>query len=643
MSFAAPLLLAGLAAIAVPVILHLMAREVPKTVHFPTLRFITRDKLETHSKRGIRDLLLLLLRCLIIAGIVLAFAKPFIEKTPVDVAAAEKQTVVVIDASASMNRPNVLQIIKDRLDAEIGAGEAVSLLVSAQGIAAKYSFASKDEFLNNLSQVKMTDMEGHHETALNEAASLFSEQAKVKKLILVSDFQQNDWTFTQMPQIDKTVEVEFIKAFENFPANVSLTVDRVRRLKKGQLIQAQALLTNYNSEKKEIELKMSSGRKSITEKVELAGLEKRRIILTLENPDSDKAVVSINEDEFTLDDRYHVWIGDQAPIPVMIPEDGENKSLDYIFVQKALEAVKAGDATFRVSTAESELFSSVDLDDARVLVLNDSAFKIRSEEYEGIKAFVEKGGLLLAAPGEKAGILLSRLKAYGLADVNFDQLVTRKNRNSLPFRFSEMDEKSNLLKMFANTPDSDIQNFSIYRYNKFTIGGAVKSLLEIEKGIPGIVINPLGKGNVIISSIPFNHIWSDFTLSNSFLPFLRNTIISLSGDSINSILKLNVGDKKAKPGEMAIGDEGFIDTSKAGSQVINEVPVVVNYSRKESETETVNIIDFKNKLRASEGSRITVKGVKETGSEYWHLFILLALAALFGEFALADLFRKQTA
>jgi len=197
--------------------------------------------------------------------------------------------------------------------------------------------------------------------------------------------------------------------------------------------------------------------------------------------------------------------------------------------------------------------------------------------------------------------------------------------------------------MFTNTPDSDIQNFSIYRYNKFTIGGAVKSLLEIEKGIPGIVINPLGKGNVIISSIPFNHIWSDFTLSNSFLPFLRNTIISLSGDSINSILKLNVGDKKAKPGEMAIGDEGFIDTSKAGSQVINEVPVVVNYSRKESETETVNIIDFKNKLRASEGSRITVKGEKETGSEYWHLFILLAMAALFGEFALADLFRKQTA
>lgn len=643
MSFAAPLLLAGLAAIAVPVILHLMAREVPKTIHFPTLRFITRDKLETHSKRGIRDLLLLLLRCLIVAGIVLAFAKPFIESTPVDVAVAEKQTVVLLDASASMNRPEVLQIVKDKLSEEIGSSEVTALVVSSQGIVAKYPFAAKEEFFSNLSKVKMTDFEGHHETALNEAASLFSEKSKVKKIILVSDFQQNDWTFSQMPQIDKTIEVKFVKAFDAFPANVSLTVDRVRRLKKGQLIQAQALLENYNTDKKDIEVKIASGRKSVSEKVELAGLEKRRIILTLENPDSDKALVSINEDDFPLDDRYHIWIGDQAPIPVVIPESGENKSLDYIFVQKALEAVRAGDASFRVSTAEAELFSSVDLDEARVLILNDSAFQIRSEEYEGIKKFVEKGGLLIAAPGEKAGILLSRLKAYGLADVNFDKLTTRKNRSDIPFRFSQMDEKSNLLKIFTETPDSDIQNFSIYRYNRFTVGGAVKNLLEIEKGIPGIVINPLGKGSVIISAIPFNHVWSDFTLSNSFLPFLRNTIVSLSGDSINSILKLNVGDKKAKPGEMAIGNDNFIDTSKAGSQVINEVPVVVNYSRKESQTETVNIIDFKNKLRASEGSRITVKGEKETGSEYWHIFILLALAALFGEFALADLFRKQTA
>ena len=252
MSFAAPLLLAGLAAIAVPVILHLMAREVPKTIHFPTLRFITRDKLETHSKRGIRDLLLLLLRCLIVAGIVLAFAKPFIESTPVDVAVAEKQTVVLLDASASMNRPEVLQIVKDKLSEEIGSSEVTALVVSSQGIVAKYPFAAKEEFFSNLSKVKMTDFEGHHETALNEAASLFSEKSKVKKIILVSDFQQNDWTFSQMPQIDKTIEVKFVKAFDAFPANVSLTVDRVRRLKKGQLIQAQALLENYNTDKKDI-------------------------------------------------------------------------------------------------------------------------------------------------------------------------------------------------------------------------------------------------------------------------------------------------------------------------------------------------------------------------------------------------------
>jgi len=643
MSFAAPLLLAGLAALSIPIILHLMAREVPKTVHFPTLRFITRDKLETQSRKGLKDFLLLLLRCLVIAGLVLAFAKPFMESKPIAGEVADNQTVVLIDTSASMNRPGVLTLLREKLDEKLKESESIALIVSNQGIAAKYPFATKKELLSNLEKVKLTSFQGKHETALNEAASLFAPEAKNKKLIIVSDFQQNDWTFSQIPQIDESVELEFLKAYDTFPDNVSLIVDRIRRMNKGKIVQVQALVQNYSSSSKEIDLKLVSGRKVVEEKVNLEGLERRRVILTLENPDSSKAVVSITEDDYSFDDKFHIWIGDEAPIPVVIPVNGENKSLDYIFVQKALEEVKAGDASFRVTPADSTLFSSIDIEEARVLVLNDDAFGIRSEEYEGIKKFVENGGLLIVSPGSKAGILLSRIKAYGLADVNFDKLVTRKNSSDLPFRFSVMNEKSSLLKMFQDTPDSDIQNFSIYRYNKFTIGGNVENLLEIEKGIPGIVLGSLGKGNVIVSSIPFNHIWSDFTLSNSFLPFLRNTIVSLAGDSANAIQKLNVGEKKSMPGELVVTGDSFIDTSKPGCLVINEIPVVVNVSRKESQTEVVNIIDFKNKLRASKGSRITVKGEKQSGTEYWHLFILLALAAFFGEFAIADLFRKQVA
>lgn len=643
MSFAAPLLLAGLAALAVPIILHLMAREVPKTVYFPTLRFISRDKLETQSRKGLKDFLLLLLRCLVIAALVLAFAKPFMEDKPAAQEVAEKQAVILIDNSASMNRPGALALMREKLEPLLKGDESIAMVLSDQGISAKYPFASKDELLKNLEKIKQSSSEGRHETALNEAASLFSVESKNKRLIIVSDFQQNDWTFSQIPQVDKSIDLEFVKLYDAFPDNVSVTVDRVRRMNKGRIIQVQAVVLNYSTSKKEIDLKMASGRKNVEEKITLEGLERRRVILTLENPDSSKAVVSITEDDYSFDDKFHIWIGEEAPISVVIPSSGENKSLDYVFVQKALEEVKAGDASFRVSPADGALFSSVDIEEARVLVLNDDAFEIRSEEYAEIKKFVEKGGLLIAAPGAKAGILISRLKAYGLADVNFDEVVSRKNSASLPFRFSVMNGKSGLLKMFKDTPDSDIKNFSIYRYNKFTIGGNVQSLLQIEEGIPGIVLAPLGKGNVLVSAIPFNHIWSDFTLSNSFLPFLRNTIVSLAGDSENAIQNLNVGEQKAKPGELLVTDDSFIDTSKPGCQVINEIPVVVNVSRKESQTEVLNIIDFKNKLRASDGSRITVKGEKQSGTEYWHLFVLLALAAFFGEFAVADLFRKQAA
>src|SRR3954464_10214505 len=80
MSFLAPLFLAGLTALAVPVIIHLINRERREVVQFPSLWF--RQRVSYRSVRGqkLRHVLLLIMRCLALAIVVMAFARPFVRR-----------------------------------------------------------------------------------------------------------------------------------------------------------------------------------------------------------------------------------------------------------------------------------------------------------------------------------------------------------------------------------------------------------------------------------------------------------------------------------------------------------------------------------------------------------------------------------
>src|SRR5436190_21407663 len=105
MSFLTPLFFAGLGAIAIPVLVHLIQREKKRVVNFPSLMFVRRIPYQSVRRRRIRHWFLLLLRAAAIALIVLAFARPFTQPgamTPTAAANGARDVVIVLDQSASM-------------------------------------------------------------------------------------------------------------------------------------------------------------------------------------------------------------------------------------------------------------------------------------------------------------------------------------------------------------------------------------------------------------------------------------------------------------------------------------------------------------------------------------------------------------
>jgi hypothetical protein len=108
MGFLVPAFLAGLAALIVPVVLHLRHRDKDTPHRFPSLMFVERLPIRTAQRRRITDWPLLLLRALAIALLVLAFARPLWSRPGIARATATDRTVIVLlDRSMSMGHVGV--------------------------------------------------------------------------------------------------------------------------------------------------------------------------------------------------------------------------------------------------------------------------------------------------------------------------------------------------------------------------------------------------------------------------------------------------------------------------------------------------------------------------------------------------------
>ena len=80
LTFLAPLFLLGLLAVAVPIIVHLVNRERRNAIAFPSLMFLRRVPFRSVRRQRIRHWPLFALRCLALALLALAFARPFLDR-----------------------------------------------------------------------------------------------------------------------------------------------------------------------------------------------------------------------------------------------------------------------------------------------------------------------------------------------------------------------------------------------------------------------------------------------------------------------------------------------------------------------------------------------------------------------------------
>jgi hypothetical protein len=200
-SFLAPLYLLLAGAIAVPLILHLMRRNIGIRVDFPAARYLARAEKEHSRTLRIRNLLLMFLRVLAVLALVAAAARPVARW--VGAGHAPTALAIVVDnslsSSAVINGRPLLDQFKaagrDALSASTSADRV--WLVTIDGRVRGGSAAVLREELNRLEPIAGAGDPG---LALSRAASVVRASGmEARQIALLTDGQRSEWQ--QAPSI----------------------------------------------------------------------------------------------------------------------------------------------------------------------------------------------------------------------------------------------------------------------------------------------------------------------------------------------------------------------------------------------------------------------------------------------------------
>jgi hypothetical protein len=189
--FLHPWVLAGLAAAAIPILLHLLARREPPTVVFPAVRYLVSTTREHQRRLKLQNWLLLFLRTLLVATLVIAAAGPTAPLSGVP-GHAPSALVLVVDNSPSSGTmaggsPQLAQLVNAARGVLARTTPADALwLVAADGVPRRGNAAVLGDLLG---QLRVSPRRLELGAAISLAGEILASEERPGEIVLLTDLQ----------------------------------------------------------------------------------------------------------------------------------------------------------------------------------------------------------------------------------------------------------------------------------------------------------------------------------------------------------------------------------------------------------------------------------------------------------------------
>jgi hypothetical protein len=197
--FLHPWVLAGLAAAAIPILLHLLARREPPTVVFPAVRYLVSTTREHQRRLKLQNWLLLFLRTVLVATLVMAAAGPTVPMSGVP-GHAPTALALILDNSPSSGTmaggsPQLAQLVNAARSVLARASPDDALwLIAADGIPRRGDAAALGDLLDHLTVSPRRLELG---TAIATAGEVLSSDPRPSEIVMLTDLQASAVTPAQ--------------------------------------------------------------------------------------------------------------------------------------------------------------------------------------------------------------------------------------------------------------------------------------------------------------------------------------------------------------------------------------------------------------------------------------------------------------
>ncbi|MBV9085541.1 MAG: BatA domain-containing protein [Acidobacteriaceae bacterium] len=522
MGFLSPWFLAGIAAVGLPLWLHLL-RQFKRTPRpFSSLMFFERRIQSSTKHRRLRYLALLALRMAVLILLALAFANPFLNRTALAVK-RRTLTVIAVDRSFSMRYRNHMQeaIAKAHQLVNRLPGRSFAEVIAVGSRVEALTRPETDKSVLNaaIDSIQATDdvsSYGEFTRALRVTEQTIGMRVSAH---FISDMQQ-----TSMPSNFNDLRLNPQTALELYnvanpaaPNSAVVSVNAPAHVYDPAQTRVTATLAAWHTPagQRKVSLVLDGkvvGSKQVTVsdcgplQVEFFGFDvpygAHRGEIRIEPHDS-----------LPNDDSYRFSIERSDMRKVLFLYAGA-RSRDAFYYKAAMESSKASGLT--VQPAPIGQASNEDFTKFAFVVLNDPGILEEGLERE-LQRYVSKGGSLLIAAGPQT-------VRKGSVPVTADKIAATSQTQGAGFV-----ESTNPILGSA----AQFQNVQFAYTPRMMAKPGERVIARFADGSPLLVECRLGEGRVLIFASTLDNSANDFPLHTSFLPFVAQTGAYLSGAQDN--------------------------------------------------------------------------------------------------------------
>ncbi|HEY1913237.1 MAG TPA: BatA domain-containing protein [Vicinamibacterales bacterium] len=594
LTFLSPLFLAGIAAAAVPLVLHLLKREPEPRVKFAVVRLLKQAPVEHTEKHRLRELLLLALRITALVLLALAFARPFFATGAAS--AATGVTMIALDTSYSLSSPGrferARQLAKDAI-ARAPASDLVGVVTFADD-AETVARPSVDRVLAAAAVDEAAPGFGatRYRAGLSAAAQNLS--GRKGTIVVVTDLQESGWDAGDRASVPEGVTID-VADVGAAPADLAVTAVRP------QVDRVIATVRN-NGQARDAHLHLKVDDRPAGDVTVALGANQSADATFAGAPHGTSVSVAVDDPGgITADDVRFAVIGDTSRPSVLVVTGSGDLGREAFYARHALSvAASANRALQVVGVAGADLSSWTDARitaQAAVLLLSTRGLEHRAREL--LASYVNGGGGLFVAAGPDVdGDIVGDV----LGSASTLKIATTEGTKPAPRTLAPADVRHPVFQPFAgNAATLGLVTFQ----TAARIGGTgCQTLARFTTGDAALIECPAGEGRALVFASDLNNRWNDFPVHATFVPFLHEAVQYLANT-------------RAHPAEYLVGDAPaglkrvpgiamLADPSHGG----RDRRVALNVDPREAELARISPDDFQAAV-----TRLTVSGGSETRVE----------------------------